>query len=189
MDPLYQLTIAFALATLLGAAAAQKCWAWSEWPGVLRNFRLLPEAVVGVAAVAVPAAEFASAAALLWPPLRAGGAIGAALLLLLFAAALGQNLRRGRTRIDCGCFGSRLSQGISRWMVVRNLALAGLAASLLLPSGARALTAFDLLAACVCVATAAFLYPVIAVVLQPRPPTFEENHALAAAQRARAARA
>jgi hypothetical protein len=188
MDPLYQLTIALALAALLGGAAALKLWAWSEWPGVLRNFRLLPEAAVGMAAVALPAAEFATAAALLAPPLRAVGAIGAALLLLLFAAALGLNLRRGRTRIDCGCFGSRLAQGISRWMVLRNLALAGLATSLLLPSGGRRLTAFDGVAALICVATAAFLYPVIAVVLQPGPPTFEENYAVAAAQRARAAR-
>jgi hypothetical protein len=73
-------------------------------------------------------------------------------------------------------------------MVLRNLALAGLATSLLLPSGGRRLTAFDGVAALICVATAAFLYPVIAVVLQPGPPTFEENYAVAAAQRARAAR-
>jgi hypothetical protein len=53
-----------------------------------------------------------------WPEL------GAAALLLLFALAMGINLRRGRRHIDCGCFQSALEQTLSWTLVMRNAVLA-----------------------------------------------------------------
>ena len=42
MDPLLDLTIAGALAVLFAASTAHKLVALGEWPGVVRNYRVLP---------------------------------------------------------------------------------------------------------------------------------------------------
>jgi hypothetical protein len=85
--------------------------------------------------------------------------------LFTFGAAMGINLYRGRTMIDCGCFGSKLKSGLSRWMVVRNSVLALCALSLLLPALPRALTILEFVVCAGVVLSLAFLYPVMAVVL------------------------
>ena len=161
MDPLLQLTLAMSLGLLFAASAVHQLLAWAEWPGIVRNYRLLPEALVTAAAIAIPCSEALTAGTLLWAPTRPTGALGAALLLAVFAAAMGVNISRGRTRIDCGCFAPSLRRSLSRWMVVRNLVLAALALSLLFPTGSRALSVFEVGASLVCVATLAFLYPVM----------------------------
>jgi len=183
MDPLLELTVAWALALLFAASTAHKLAALAEWPGVVRNYRLLPETLVTTAAGTLLIAGALTAAALLWPATRRIGACAAAAQLLVFAAAIAINLRRGRTRIDCGCFGSRLRQGLSAWMVGRNLVLALLALGLLLPKRPRELGALDIAAALGVVATLSFLYPVLGVVLRPPPPTFADNFAAGSAAR------
>jgi hypothetical protein len=183
MDPLLELTGAWALAVLFAASTAHKLAALAEWPGVVRNYRLLPEALVTTAAGTLLIAEALTAAALMWPATRRLGACAAAAQLIVFAAAIAINLRRGRTSIDCGCFGSRLRQGLSAWMVARNLVLALLALGLLLPARPRELSALDIAAALAIVATLSFLYPVLTVVFRPPPPTFAENFAAGSAPR------
>ncbi|MGA2398114.1 MAG: MauE/DoxX family redox-associated membrane protein [Steroidobacteraceae bacterium] len=175
MDPLLELTVAWALAVLFAASTAHKLAALAEWPGVVRNYRLLPERLTVPAAAALLIAEALTAAALVWPATRRFGACAAAALLIIFAAAIAINMRRGRTSIDCGCFGSRLREGLSVWMVARNLVLALLALGLLPPGRPRELSALDIAAALAVVATLSFLYPVLAVVLRPPPATFVEN--------------
>jgi hypothetical protein len=175
MDPLLELTLAWAMAALFAASTAHKLAALAEWPGVVRNYRLLPEALTVPAAGALLTAAALTAAALLWPATRWLGACAAAAQLLVFAAAIAINLRRGRTNIDCGCFGSRLRHRLSVWMVARNLLLALLALGLLLPGRPRELAALDIVTALAVVATLSFLFPVLAVVLRPPPPTFAEN--------------
>lgn len=92
-------------------------------PGVIANYRLLPEAAVAPAALLLPIAELLVGAALI-----AGESLFAPLsaiaLLLIFAAAMAVNLRRGRSHIDCGCGRSHLRQPLSWALVVRNVALA-----------------------------------------------------------------
>ena len=183
MDPLLELTIAGALAVLFAASTAHKLAALGEWPGVVRNYRVLPRALALPAAGMLLIAGALTAAALCWPATRRIGASAAAAQLILFAAAMAINLRRGRSSIDCGCFGSRLRQGISAWMVARNLVLALLALSLLLPARPRELTALDIATAIAVAATLTFLYPVLDVVLRPPPATFAENFETAAAAR------
>ncbi|MGO9513271.1 MAG: MauE/DoxX family redox-associated membrane protein [Steroidobacteraceae bacterium] len=168
MDPLVHLTVALSFATLFGAAALYKMWALSEWPGIVRNYRLMSDALVGAAAGGLLATEVLTAAALLWPPTQHVGACSAALMLLLFATAISINIRRGRTDIDCGCFGSKLHQVLSTGLVVRNLSLAALVLTLLLPVARRPLSALEIAISITCVLTLAFLYPVVAVVLQAR---------------------
>jgi Methylamine utilisation protein MauE len=183
MDPLLALTVAWSLAVLFAASTAHKISALPEWPGVVRNYRLLAEAFTVPASGALLIAGALTAAALLWPATRRIGACGAAVQLIVFAAAMAINLRRGRSSIDCGCFRSRLRQGLSGWMVARNLALALLALGLLLPSRPRELTALDIVTVVAVVATLSFLYPVIAVALQPPPATFAENFEASSAAR------
>ncbi len=185
MDPLLALTVAGSLAVLFAASTVHKLAALDEWPGVVRNYRVLPAALALPAAGVLLIAGALTAAALFWPGTRPIGACAAAAQLILFAAAMAINLRRGRSSIDCGCFGSRLRQGISVWMVVRNLALALLALGLLLPARPRALGVLDIATAVAVIATLSFLYPVLDVVLRPPAATFAENfEAAAAAQQA-----
>lgn len=167
MDPLFHLTLALGLAMLFAAAALGKLRAMREWPDVLRNYGLLPAGVVPAAALALPLIELGTAAALLVPGTRRLAALVAALLLALFTLAIAVNLARGRRVIDCGCFGGRLRQPLGRWMVVRNALLALAALALLGPRSARALAPLELLIAAGCALSAAFLYPVVSVVLTP----------------------
>lgn len=175
VDPLPALTIALGLAALFAGAAGHKLGAYQEWPGVVRNYRLVPDAASGVVAALLVALEAMTAAALLWPVTRGLGAVLAASLLSVYALGIGINLRRGRTHIDCGCFGARLREGIAPWMIYRNLVLAALALSLRLPLNDRPLAAGEVLFAIIAVATAAFLYPVLAVVNRRPVPSFDEN--------------
>jgi hypothetical protein len=175
LDTLPQLTLALALAALFAAAAAHKLRWQAQWTASVRQYRLLPGALAVPVAALLPLTEALAAAALLWPRTRSTGALGAAALLLIYAAALAINLRRGRASIDCGCFGSRSRRGIAPWMVVRNLALAAAALALLLPTNGRALHAVEPGLALAFVVTLAFLYPVLEVVLQPPPPSFDDN--------------
>jgi hypothetical protein len=175
LDTLPHLTLALALATLLATSAAHKLVARQQWPAIVRQYRLLPEALATPAALLLLLTEALAAAALLWPRARAAGAVTAATLLLLYAAALAINLGRGRSAIDCGCFGPQRRQGIAAWMVGRNLVLAAMALALLLPTDGRSLGAVEPGLALGFVLTLAFLYPVLQVALQPLPPTFDDN--------------
>jgi hypothetical protein len=175
LDTLPHLTLALALATLLAAAAAHKFRARKHWPAVLRQYRLLPAVLVAPVAALLPLTEALAAAALLWPRTSTTGALIAAALLLAYTCTLAINLRRGRASIDCGCLGSQRRQGIAPWMVGRNLLLAAAALALLLPTNGRALGAAEPALALVFVVTLAFLYPVLDIVLQPPPPSFDDN--------------
>lgn len=175
MDPLLKLTMAFSLAALFAGSTLHKLMALQEWPGVVRSYRLLPDALAGPAALLLLGFGAFTAAALASAPMRKAGAEAAAVQLLIFGAAMAINIRRGHTQIDCGCFGSRLRQGLSWWMVVRNGVLALAALALLLPAGVRELSVLDGAVLCGCVATLALLYPVIDVVLSASPPTYDEN--------------
>lgn len=119
---------ALAIRTLISlvflTAAYGKLRHGALFQGVVANYRLLPDAMVAPAAHLIPPVELLLGATLLlglaypWPEL---GAVG---LLLLFALAMGINLRRGRHHIDCGCFQSTLKQTLSRALVMRNVVLA-----------------------------------------------------------------
>jgi hypothetical protein len=80
------------------------------------------------------------------------------MLLLLYSAAIGINVYRGRTGIDCGCSGPAGRVPVSGALIVRNgvlLVVAGLAA---LPTTARVLQAIDGLTIAAAVITFALLY-------------------------------
>lgn len=94
-------------------------------PGVIANYRLLPNGLVAPAATILPIAEILIGAALIaggWPlPV-----LLAILLLMLFGGAMAINIRRGRTHIDCGCGRPQLRHPIGWSLVGRNAVLATL---------------------------------------------------------------
>ncbi|HEM8493762.1 methylamine utilization protein MauE [Burkholderia multivorans] len=151
-----------AAVVLLGAVA--KLRAPVAFRDALAGYRLLPDALVAPAALAIPLAEALGAAALLFPDTRTAAAIGLIALLLAFAAALAANILRGRTDIDCGCTGfagvraapgdaapgaAASGDGTPRrigWLhVARVLLLVALVATALLAPDTRAVVWFDYL--------------------------------------------
>jgi hypothetical protein len=121
------------LALVFARSAAHKLAEFSFFSATLGEYRMLPKALVGPAAIALTAAEALAIALLIIPDSRAVGAMLAAGLLSLYAMAMSINLRRGRYRIDCGCGGP--GQMISWSLVVRNSVLTVLAAFVSLNTG------------------------------------------------------
>jgi uncharacterized membrane protein YphA (DoxX/SURF4 family) len=121
--PLIDLFLQFLLALVFAGAAVPKLQNADEFHGVVRNFRLLPEAVDGAFAAALPWVELGIAASLiLGVGIPASGAL-AGLLLFVFAFAIAINIFRGRTEIDCGCFRQGMRQPLSWTLVLRNTVL------------------------------------------------------------------
>ncbi|RZF27484.1 methylamine utilization protein MauE [Paraburkholderia sp. UYCP14C] len=141
---------------------------------IVAGFELLPHALVTPFAFLLPLAEIAATLAMLVPATRSVGAAALAALFVLFALALGINVARGRTDIDCGCNGFRqpgtvVPHSIGWAQVARTLLLAALAALICLPQSARAVVWFDYLSVlgATLVAVAAFF--TLDVLLANRP--------------------
>ena len=158
LDPTLSLIVTLGAALLFGAAAVHKLAGWRRFRAALGNYRLLPDPLVPAVAAAVVALEVAACILLLVPSLRATGAVLAAALLALYATAIGVNLARGRTSIDCGCLGVGHRAPISRWMAGRNLALAAIVLLAALPRDARELAALDIVTIACALLSLAALY-------------------------------
>jgi hypothetical protein len=126
--------LALLIALIFAGAAIGKLTAWSELPGIVQNFRVLPRALAMPVALLLPLLEAAIAPSILIKETRPAAALSAAILFTVFGAALAMNYFRGRRHIDCGCFRSDLKQPISIAVIGRNGFLA-LCALLLLPAG------------------------------------------------------
>jgi hypothetical protein len=111
-------------------AATQKVLHWRILPGVIANYRLLPQWMVLPATALLPPTEMILAILLLSAQFRPWPSVAAMLVLLLFAAAMAINIQRGREHIDCGCGESFLRQTLNGTLVARN----GLLVVLLIPS-------------------------------------------------------
>jgi hypothetical protein len=141
MDPAIDLTLRAVLGLLFIVATVHKLRDPRTFAATLADYRLLPVRLAGVASAALVGAELAVAAALALH--RRAGLAGAAALLVLYAGAMAINLARGRRHIDCGCAGPAARRSISGRLVVRNLALAGIALVALAPVAPRALLWVD----------------------------------------------
>ncbi|GGF79792.1 hypothetical protein GCM10011402_35500 [Paracoccus acridae] len=146
-EPMLHWALRTFLAVMFTAAAVSKLTGLEEFYGVVRNFRVLPDALSRAVAMVLPVVELAVAAGLLITPLAAPAALSAAGLLVVFGLAIAINVLRGRTQIDCGCFRNGMKQRISWAMVGRNVVLTAMAlsAAALLPL-ARPAGAMDLAA-------------------------------------------
>ena len=82
----------------------------------------MPDRALPVAVAIVITGEACVVFGLMLPQTRAGAALLAGCLLLIYASAIAINLLRGRENMNCGCGGS--GQTISWLHVVRNILLA-----------------------------------------------------------------
>ncbi|CAN5384593.1 hypothetical protein BH10PSE13_BH10PSE13_10960 [soil metagenome] len=94
-------------------------------PGVIANYRLLPQRLVAPVSAMLPIAEMAVGAALL-VGFTPAPVLAAMLLLGLFAGAMAINILRGRRHIHCGCGRAELQQSLGWPLVARNLLLIAL---------------------------------------------------------------
>lgn len=147
IDPALSLAFALSLAALFAATATHKLKAIGETAEVIRAYRVAPPELSFMIAPVVAVLEGAIAIGLLLPASRMAAGIAAAMMFLLYASAIAVNLKRGRLDIDCGCSFGGGGGRISAVLVVRNIALAALAALAALPVGARALNGFDIASA------------------------------------------
>ena len=115
------------LAAVFVAAAVPKLIDPGSFVNDLLNYRVLPESLVGLFALFMPALELVIAGALLWPRYQRGAALLAALLLVTFAAAMAQARLRG-IDLSCGCFGAAFESKVSWLTVARSLFLAAIGA-------------------------------------------------------------
>jgi hypothetical protein len=94
-------------------------------PGIVANYRLLPDGLVAPFSALLPFVEIVLGAALL-ANLAPAAPIAGASLLGLFALAMAINLGRGRRDISCGCGRPELGHRIGWGLVLRNVVLAAL---------------------------------------------------------------
>lgn len=128
--PPFALVASVLLGALFLVGAAGKARDFARFAATVNNYRLLPDALATAAAGALLLAELGAGLAALSAALRGTGTglLPAAFLLALYAGAMGINLLRGRTHIDCGCsaFGGQ-DDPIGAALVARNLMVAAVA--------------------------------------------------------------
>jgi hypothetical protein len=170
IDPAISWAIALSVAALFAVAAAHKLQDWTAFREVVRNYHLLPQRLVPLAAAALVALELGAALLMLITATRALGALLAAALLTGYATAMAINLAHGRIHLDCGCLGFGQRQSVRWWMVGRNLLFAALALIAGLPVLERQLTGLDAVTVICTTATLAILYTAQnALAAAPRP--------------------
>jgi uncharacterized membrane protein YphA (DoxX/SURF4 family) len=147
LDPVWVWIARLTLALLFAAAGLSKLWHPAAYRAAIAAYALLPTPVIAPAAIVLAVAEVTGAVLLLWPAGVLAGAYLIGALLLLFSAAIGINLWRGRTDIDCGCwmFGAKPdTQGsIGPGTLVRNVVLGALVLAAILPTTGRGLSVLD----------------------------------------------
>lgn len=158
IDPVLGWMAVAAAAAIFAASGALKFYDLEAFRGAVTNYRLIPEWLATPFAWTAPVIESAAALGLLLTPIRASAALVLVLLLSVFTGAIAINLARGRTDIDCGCFGPALRQRLSWWLLLRNGALFALLAIALAPAGARPMDFFDLATVAMAASTVVVLY-------------------------------
>ncbi len=144
LDPGVGCVLSGVLAVLFAHAAWHKWRSLALFRAQLEAYRLLPGALLGVAAVVIPLGETLIALGLLVPAARPAAALAGAALLLGYALAMGVNLARGRHDLDCGCAGPAERRPIAAWMLWRNTLLSLVLLGLSRPWSVRPLEVTDL---------------------------------------------
>jgi hypothetical protein len=171
LDPVLPAVGAVGLALVFAASAAGKFWTWSEFPGVVQNYRLLPRWAAGPVARTLPVLEAVAAVAILPAATRPAAAGLALALLVVFTLAVAINLARGRRHIDCGCFRFALRQPLSWWLVGRNGVLMLMALAAGAGGATRLFTWLDAVTVAGAALALATLYLAASYVLGPPPET------------------
>lgn len=141
IDPVVSLSIRAGFALLFAVSAVEKAKAPSVFILQLEQYQLLPKSLLGVVGASIILLEL-GVATLLITPLYYEGVLFGTLLLSVYAGAILINLLRGRIWMDCGCLGTG-GEGLSYWLVIRNLTLLTILLIALIPPGQRQLLWLD----------------------------------------------
>jgi uncharacterized membrane protein YphA (DoxX/SURF4 family) len=144
IDPALQLALRCALALLFASAALHKLRDMARFRSAVDSYALLPQRIAAVAATCFPLLELMLAVSIASGISLPAAALTSSVLLSTYAAAIGVNIRRGRTAIDCGCSGPAANVPLQPALVVRNLMVASIAVLLIAPATDRPLTALDM---------------------------------------------
>lgn len=162
LDPAIELVLRGAFIVLFGAALAHKVLHFDTFRPTLSAYVrgsvfAVPALTLGAALAVMLGEAFALATCALpaEPALRAMTVAG---MLSLYAVAMGVNLLRGNTALDCGCNWGSLRQTVGYPLVYRNVLLAAIALLLALPSGPRPLGGFDVVTVLAGVVLSALVY-------------------------------
>lgn len=141
LDPLIVKAISIGLGLMFLFAAYHKLAEGPEFRATLYDYQILPPSLVPPASRIIPITELLLGGSWLVSYYQQTlTAIGSAILLGVYALAIGINLYRGRIHIDCGCgFGGKpdSEQFITGGLVFRNLILMAIALISLLPATTR----------------------------------------------------
>ena len=125
LDPAVGLLVTVTIALLFSSASVHKLRDLNRFDEIFAAYGVLTFVSRWKLAWVVPVLELAIAVGLLFDTTRMSAAGVGAALLLVYAAAIGVNLERGRRDLACGCGGPNDRSPIAPWMVGRNSALAG----------------------------------------------------------------
>lgn len=174
LDATIALTLRAAFALLFAVAVAHKLRHAAEFErtigGYLRGVGLATSAAGKPLLVVVIALEAFVVVACLTPSMAVVGGLAAGGTLLLYAVAIGVNLLRGNTRIDCGCGWGPSRTTIRPALVVRNVLLAILALAFALPTDVREFAVIDVISVGFATLTFALLYAAGNQLLADRAP-------------------
>ena len=143
VDPAVHAWLCASLGLLFAFAAGHKLRAPRAFAAQLAEYRLVPDAASLPLGLALGVGEAALALSLWTPALSGMAALGAALLLALYAGAIAIDLARGLDEFDCGC--GLAPRPLGPGLVARNGLLAAGALVAALPLSPRALGAVDAL--------------------------------------------
>lgn len=164
LDPAIDLLLRCAFFALFASACVHKLVGLTAFQGTvaayLRGIAPAGGVLVSGAALLALVGEVLAAAACVLPVghgLRAGLIAG---MLLLYAAAMGLNLVRGNTLLDCGCHWGKLRQPVGPALAWRNLGMALVALLLAAPVVERPVQALDLATVAAGTVVAVLLYAI-----------------------------
>jgi hypothetical protein len=145
IDPVLAHALAAFMAALLLIGALEKLGDMAVFTEALAQYQLVPASLIMPVAWLFPLMEALAGALLLPTVTRLEGALLAMVVVGTASLAIAINLRRGRTRIDCGC-GMGEHTPLSSRLLWRNAVLLALLAACTLPLAQRSSSWLDLLA-------------------------------------------
>jgi hypothetical protein len=158
LDPAVGLLVTVTMALLFGSASVHKLRDLNRFEEIFAAYGVLTFVSRWKLSWVVPVLELAIAVGLVFDTTRMLAAVVGAALLLVYAAAIGVNLKRGRRDLACGCGGPNDRSPIAPWMLGRNAALALLLGCAWVPWTSRPLVFTDAVTVVFGLATLALVY-------------------------------
>ena len=123
------------LSIVFFVSAIDKVRQFQQFTTTITAYRLLPETWSKSLAFTITGTEISVSVLLFMGWQSQIAAFVSIFMLFIFSIAMGINLIRGRTNLECGCSGAKHAQKISLGLVGRNIALSMVAASILVWGG------------------------------------------------------